>query len=91
MDHRRGTHQNITKRRDLCFGYMTGIYEQGWTYFSIAELEAMRLPSGMRIQRDIHFTEQPYEDVILTTNSPRMVALKNGQTKVQEEDYDLEW
>lgn len=39
---------------DLFFGLVDG-FEREWGYFSLAELEAIRGPGGLRIERDLHF------------------------------------
>lgn len=38
----------------LCFGYVIG-HESEWGYFSLDELESVRGPFGLEIERDIHF------------------------------------
>ena len=43
---------------DVLFGYVKGEYAEYGT-FSIAELESVRGPMGLRIERDIHFTPKP--------------------------------
>lgn len=43
---------------NICFGYVTGMFEDEYGYFSIQELEEIKLTVlGIRIERDIHFTE----------------------------------
>ena len=39
---------------DLLFGFVIG-FEAEWGYFSVAELESVRGPMGLRIERDLHF------------------------------------
>lgn len=38
----------------LCFGYVIG-HESEWGYFSLNELEGVRGPLGLKIERDIYF------------------------------------
>ena len=38
----------------LCFGLVHG-HEREWGYFSLAELEAVRGPLGIGIERDLHW------------------------------------
>ncbi|MGC2855906.1 DUF2958 domain-containing protein [Novispirillum sp. DQ9] len=38
----------------LCWGWVIGL-EQEAGYFSLGELEAIRGPAGLRIERDAHF------------------------------------
>jgi hypothetical protein len=42
-----------------CFGYVSGLSPGGdeWGYFSITELESLRLALNLRIERNIHFIE----------------------------------
>ena len=47
------------------FGYVTGSFENEFGYFRLDELEDLRLPMGLRIERDIHFTPTPVADIVL--------------------------
>lgn len=52
----------------VCFGYVRG-HEDEWGYFSVDELEAIRGPSGLRVERDLQF--QPLKFSMLgEVNSP---------------------
>lgn len=44
---------------NVCFGYVYGLCPGGdeWGYFSVSELESLRLAFNLRIERDIHFDE----------------------------------
>ena len=46
---------------DFIFWGLATIHEQEWGYFSLNELEALKLPFGLRIERDIHFTKSKAE------------------------------
>jgi hypothetical protein len=48
---------------NICFGYVTGMFVDELGSFSIDEMEAVRLPFGLRIERDIHFVECRLSDV----------------------------
>ncbi|HAQ69838.1 MAG TPA: hypothetical protein DCR48_02580 [Flavobacteriales bacterium] len=50
--------------RNVCFGYVSGLQFDEWGYFSIEELEALKLPFGLTIERNIHFGEQPMSKAI---------------------------
>jgi len=43
---------------DQCFGLIQGLEEE-LGYFSLRELESLRGPFGLRIERDLHFTPKP--------------------------------
>ena len=45
-------------KRNICFGYVSGLQLDEWGYFSIDELEAIERPFGLTIERNIHFQEQ---------------------------------
>ena len=46
----------------LAFGYVTGTPFPELGYFSLDELAEIRLPMGLYIERDIHFTPKPLKD-----------------------------
>jgi hypothetical protein len=45
------------------FGYVCG-QEDEWGYFVLSELEGVRGPGGLTIERDLHFTPGPFSEVI---------------------------
>jgi len=45
----------------LCFGIVVG-FEREYGYFSLAELEEIRGPGGLRIERDLHWSPKPLKD-----------------------------
>lgn len=40
---------------DLFFGFCTGLQEDEFGYMSLSEMQAVRGPHGLGIERDIHF------------------------------------
>lgn len=46
----------------LFFGWVVGLVPE-LGYFSLSELEAVRGPLGLRIERDLHFSPKPLSDV----------------------------
>jgi hypothetical protein len=44
------------------FGYVQGL-EDEWGYFTLGELEAVRGPFGLRIERDLHFGERKISEI----------------------------
>ncbi|OFZ15348.1 MAG: hypothetical protein A2X86_17690 [Bdellovibrionales bacterium GWA2_49_15] len=40
---------------DFVFWGLVDLHEQEFGYFSLRELESIKLPLGLRIERDIHF------------------------------------
>lgn len=49
---------------NICFGYVTGMHVDEWGYFSIEELQSIKLPFGLGIERDLYFGEQPIKSII---------------------------
>lgn len=47
----------------LCFGVVIG-QERELGYFSLAELEAIRGPGGLRIERDLYWTPKPLKECL---------------------------
>lgn len=45
-----------------CFGLVDG-HERELGYFSLAELEAVAGPAGLRIERDLHWSPRPLSQV----------------------------
>lgn len=43
---------------DIFFGFVVG-WEREWGYFSLSELQMIRGPLGLPIERDVHFEPQP--------------------------------
>ena len=46
----------------MCFGLVKGL-ETELGYFSLAELESVRGPLGLKIERDLHFSPKPLSEV----------------------------
>lgn len=55
------------KQTNICFGYVTGHFDE-WGTFSIEELENLKLPFGLRIERDIYFKEIRFKELIQEQN-----------------------
>ena len=47
----------------LFFGYVIG-HEDEWGYFLLSELEGVRGPGGLTIERDLYFKSGPFPEVI---------------------------
>ena len=47
----------------LFFGYVIG-HEEEWGYFLLSELESVRGPGDLTIERDLHFQPEPFSKVI---------------------------
>ncbi|MFA7676133.1 MAG: DUF2958 domain-containing protein [Candidatus Shapirobacteria bacterium] len=47
------------------FGYVSifGDWNDEWGYFSLTELESLRGPFGLGIERDIYFTSKPFSQI----------------------------
>lgn len=51
------------KKNDVAFGYVD-VLEGEFGYFSIKELESIKLPFGLTIERDINFKPTLLKDII---------------------------
>lgn len=47
----------------IFFGYVTG-FDDEWGYFSLDELESVKGPFGLGVERDLYFKEQPLREVL---------------------------
>ncbi len=47
----------------LFFGYVIG-FEEEWGYFALSEMEEIRGPGGLTIERDLYFKPGPFSEVI---------------------------
>lgn len=45
------------------FGYVVG-FEKEWGYFTLSELTSARGPSGLEIERDLHFQPGPFQQIV---------------------------
>ena len=45
------------------FGYVIG-FEEEWGYFVLSELESVRGPLGLAIERDLYFRSAPFSEVM---------------------------
>ena len=74
---------------NICYGYVTGMYVDEWGTFSITELESLNLPFGLKIERDIHFNEISYKELIRPKPSKREADLQElKENKKQKEDIE---
>lgn len=55
-----GVEYNPTER--LFFGYVEG-HEKEWGYFSLDELESVKGPYGLKIERDLHWQPTKFADL----------------------------
>lgn len=49
----------------MFFGYVSifGDWNDEWGYFSLTELESLKGPFGLGIERDIYFTSKPFNQI----------------------------
>lgn len=47
-----------------CYGYVTGFDYDEFGYFSIHELESLKLPFGLHVERDRFFKEIRFKELI---------------------------
>jgi len=49
--------------KDTFFGYVVGIYPE-WGYFSLSELQSIKGPWGLGVERDLYFKPKPFSEVL---------------------------
>lgn len=51
---------------NIAFGYVTGLYQNEWGYFSLTELASIKCPPfGLPLERDRCFDEKPFSELNL--------------------------
>ncbi len=70
---------------DLCFGLVKG-FETEWGYFSLQELQAVRDPLGLPIERDLHFKPTPLSQIQKQAEMPQDEILVYSFTDKDRED-----
>lgn len=72
---------------NICYGYVkdlvpseNGIYDE-WGYFSISELASLTLPFGLKIERDLHFNEIKFNELISPKPKKRKIELRDISNK----------
>ena len=50
------------KETNICYGYVTGLIYDEWGSFSIGELESVKRPFGLTIERDINFIQKRFHE-----------------------------
>lgn len=73
----------------LFFGFVSifGDHNDEWGYFSLDELESIKLPFGLGIERDLHFTPQPISGVCPKAYK-RIRSNSNERQVCEQEGYD---
>ncbi len=49
---------------DVFYGYICG-HENEWGYFSLSELESIKGPVGLTIERDLYWKPRTFDELIL--------------------------
>ena len=49
---------------NICFGYVTGLTYDEWGTFSIDELQSVKVRFNLSIERDIHFKEIRFDELM---------------------------
>ena len=68
----------------ICLGYVTGLAYDEWGTFSIDELESIRRPLGLFIERDIYFKEIAFNDLLEKKRLPEIKQEHSEKQKNQE-------
>ena len=71
-----------------CYGYVTGMAYDEFGYFSIDELEALRLPFGARIERDEYFDVMSFD--LLKSQEAKLQALTKDKRSIELKEIKSE-
>lgn len=69
---------------NICYGYVTGLGYDEWGTFSIDELQGLKLPFGMSIERDIHFDEIGFKQLMQKNRLNELQGNESQLDKNQE-------
>ena len=64
---------------NICDGYVTGLSFDEWGSFSITELESIQRPFGLGIERDIHFSEIGFNELLNPTRLTELKQIKESK------------
>lgn len=67
----------------ICFGYVTGLAYDEWGSFSVTELETIKRPLGLTIERDLFHIEQPISECVPSLK-PQIEQAKQEQEESQK-------
>ncbi len=56
--------EGAQEENDFIFWGLVDLHEKEFGYFSLAELESIRLPYGLKIERVLHFTSCKVKEVM---------------------------
>ena len=73
------------KETNICYGYVTGMAFDEWGRFSIDEMESIRLPFGLRIERDVNFTPRPFSQVVEKARDRRIMPEQDNDQESELE------
>lgn len=77
---------NYNTDTKICYGYVTGLAYDEWGTFSIDELERIKRPFGLGIERDVYFKEIPFNELRKQQrlNQMQKGSLENNQESAQD-------
>jgi len=58
----------IDEDNDLCFGYVVAHFNE-YGYFTLLELESLRGPLNLKVERDIYFKPTKISEIIAESNT----------------------
>ncbi|MFC5044104.1 DUF2958 domain-containing protein [Aquimarina hainanensis] len=73
------------KETKICHGYVTGFANDEWGSFSIDELESIKRPLGLRIERDLYCKEQTFDELFPKKNKDRLSELPKNKEEQERE------
>lgn len=72
----------------ICFGYVKGLGGDEFGYFSVDELESVKLPYGLRIERDLYAREKHLSEYCPELKTFIEERINNQQKDIRLEELD---
>ncbi len=73
----------------ISYGFVTGLGYDEWGSFSIDEMESIKLPFGLSIERDLYYNEQRFDELFPKRIEKRMADLEQNRSN-ENNDQNLE-
>lgn len=76
------------EERNVCFGYVAGLAFDEFGSFSIDELESLKRPFGLTIERDLYFKEKTFseleKEIYPENKTPEAHIQNNNQQEIDD-------
>ena len=65
----------LNPETNIAFG-LCDLHEQEFGYVSLDELQSLKLPFGLGIERDLYFQPKDFQDIIFNINKPNNIQAR---------------